>query len=177
MKIKIIKATILILMSISITGCSKNNFQKDESYETDIVGTFEISAKTDTDDEITYYKQYALNDDNTYSYESNVFGTSSKSSGNYTINNWTTSIIRIDFDITNSFSSNEERAKMNSAIQYKKNFKYKNMLGSIIDAKDLPTSETFDYIIQNETESGMVFTKEGYYHACIDISNCQCDDA
>ena len=118
-----------------------------------------------------------LNDDNTYSYESNVFGTSSESSGNYTINYETTSIIRIDFDIKNDFSSNEERAKMNSANQYKKMFKYKNMLGSIIEVKDLPASETFDFIIPDETGGGMVYTKDGYYHACINIDNCQCDFA
>lgn len=44
MKRKIIKVTILILMAISITGCSKADYQKDESYETDIIGTYEISS-------------------------------------------------------------------------------------------------------------------------------------
>ena len=164
-------------MSICITGCTKNEYQKDESYKTDIIGTYEISTRTDKDNEFTYYKQYALYDDNTYSYESNVFGTSSESSGNYIINNETTSITRIDFDITNNLASNEERTKMNSANQYKKIFKYKNMLGSLIEAKDLPTSDTFDYIIPDEIGGGMVYTKDGYYHACIDINNCQCDYA
>ena len=164
-------------MLAAITGCSKTDYQKDESYETDIIGTYKISAKIDTDDEFTYYKQYILNDNNTYNYESNVFGTNSESSGNYTISNETTSIVIIDFDITNSFSSNEERAEMNSAIQYKKIFKYKNMLGSLIAAKDLPISETFDYVIPDEIGGGMVYTKDGYYHACIDINNCQCDYA
>ena len=51
------------------------------------------------------------------------------------------------------------------------------MLGSIIEAKELPTSETFNYIIPDETGGGMVFTEDGYYHACIDINNCQCDYA
>lgn len=41
---KVIKTIILILMAISITGCSKANYQKDESYETDIIGTYEINA-------------------------------------------------------------------------------------------------------------------------------------
>lgn len=51
------------------------------------------------------------------------------------------------------------------------------MLGSIIEMKELPTSETFNYIIPDETGGGMMFTKDGYYHACIDINNCQCDYA
>ena len=160
MKRKIIKTTFLILMAISITGCSKADYQKDESYETDIIGTYEINAEADSDNKTTYYKQYVLNDDNTYNYESNVFGTDLKSSGNYTINNETENITIIDFDIINSTST-----------------KYKNMLDSIIETKDLPTSETFNYIIPNETGGGMVFTKDGYYHACIDINNCQCEYA
>lgn len=172
---KIIKTTFLILMAISITGCSKADYQKDESYETDIIGTYEIHAEAD--DETTYYKKYVLNDDNTYNYESNVFGTDSKSSGNYTINNETENILIIDFDIINSTSTDEESVNINSAKQYKKVYKYKNMFGSIIETKDLPTSETFDYIIPNETGSAMVFTENGYYHVCIDINNCQCDYA
>ena len=92
-----------ILMSISITGCSKADYQKDESYETDVVGIYEISAKTELDNEITYCKQYTLNSNNTYNYESNVFGTSVKSSGEYAVYNETSNIIRIDFDITKQF--------------------------------------------------------------------------
>lgn len=177
MKIKIIKVTILILMSISITGCSKANYQKDESYETDIIGTYEINAEADSDNKSTYYKQYVLNDDNTYNYEGNVFGTDSKSNGNYTINNETENILIIDFDIINSTSTDEESVNINSAKQYKKVYKYKNMLGDVIETKELPTSEMFNYIIPNKTGGGMVFTKDGYYHACIDIDNCQCDYA
>ena len=127
-------------MAISITGCSKANYQKDESYETDIIGTYEINAEADSDNKTTYYKQYVLNDDNTYNYESNVFGTDLKSSGNYTINNETENITIIDFDIINSTSTNEESVNINSAKQYKKVYKYKNMLGSIIEMKELPTS-------------------------------------
>ena len=177
MKKKIIKTIILILMAISITGCSKANYQKDESYETDIIGTYEINAEADSDNKTTYYKQYVLNDDNTYNYESNVFGTDSKSSGNYTINSETENILIIDFDIINSTSTDEESVNIKSAKQYKKVYKYKNMLGSIIEMKELPTSETFNYIIPDETGGGMMFTKDGYYHACIDINNCQCDYA
>ena len=118
-----------------------------------------------------------LNDDNTYNYESNVFGTGSKSSGNYTINSETENILIIDFDIINSTSTDEESVNIKSAKQYKKVYKYKNMLGSIIETKELPTSETFNYIIPDETGGGMLFTKDGYYHACIDINNCQCDYA
>ena len=177
MKEKIIKTIILILMAISITGCSKANYQKDESYETDIIGTYEINAEADSDNKTTYYKQYVLNDDNTYNYESNVFGTGSKSSGNYTINSETENILIIDFDIINSTSTDEESVNIKSAKQYKKVYKYKNMLGSIIETKELPTSETFNYIIPDETGGGMLFTKDGYYHACIDINNCQCDYA
>ena len=177
MRRKIIKVTILILMAISITGCSKANYQKDDSYETDIIGTYKIRSESGSDNETTYYKQYVLNDDNTYNYESNVFGTGSKSSGNYTINNETENILIIDFDIINCTFTDEESVNINSAKQYKKVYKYKNMLGSIIEMKDLPTSETFDYIITNETGSAIVFTKDGYYHACININNCQCDYA
>ena len=118
-----------------------------------------------------------LNDDNKYNYESNVFGTDSKSSGNYTINSETENILIIDFDIINSTSTDEELVNIKSAKQYKKVYKYKNMLGSIIEMKELPTSETFNYIIPDETGGGMMFTKDGYYHACIDINNCQCDYA
>lgn len=177
MKSKIIKAMTFILMSISITGCSKADYQKDESYETDVVGIYEISAKTELDNEITYCKQYTLNSNNTYNYESNVFGTSVKSSGEYAVYNETSNIIRIDFDITNYSSDNEESVNINSAKQYKTVFKYKNMFGSIDEAKDFPTSKTFNYIIPFKTGGGMVYTKDGYCHACIEINNCQCDNA
>ena len=60
-------------MAISITGCSKANYQKDESYETDIIGTYEINAEADSDNKTTYYKQYVLNDDNTYNYERQTY--------------------------------------------------------------------------------------------------------
>ena len=126
---------------------------------------------------MTYYKQYILNDDNTYTYESSVFGTDSKSSGDYTISNETQNIVEIHFNIINNSFINEDSAYVNFAKQYNKVFKYKNMLGSIIEANELPTSETFDYIIPNETGGGMVYTNDGYYHSCTDINNCQCDYA
>lgn len=51
------------------------------------------------------------------------------------------------------------------------------MLGDVIETKELPTYEMFNYIIPNKTGGGMVFTKDGYFHACIAIDNCQCDYA
>ena len=52
MKSKIIKAMTFFLMSISITGCSKDYNKKYDSYEPDVVGLYDIIAKTGWDNEI-----------------------------------------------------------------------------------------------------------------------------
>ena len=52
--------------------------------------------------------------------------------------------------------------------------KYKNMIGTFEQA-DIPNEKTFDLFINNDSNfpnSGMVFSKDGYYHHCSDHNNC-----
>lgn len=177
MKSKVLKLLIIAIMFVNVVGCVKVDRQKDTSFETDIVGAYEIKGQTDEDNEITYYKKYMLEDDNSYAYESSVFGTESKSNGIYTANNLTSNIIEIDFDIKNVSFDNEDSVDVNSARQYKKVFKYKNMIGSIVAANNIPNTETFDYVISDEFGGGMSFSKDGQYHNCINLKDCKCDYA
>jgi hypothetical protein len=159
----------IMAMLVHITGCTNATYQKDDSYETDIIGTYTFGAYGES-----FYKKYILKENNSFEYESYFGDAEATASGTYTTSSFTPNITEIHFDITTSFISDE--SYINTIQPSLRILKYKNMLGSVIEAPDIPKSKTFDYVIPDEIGSGgLVFEKDGQYHACIDVDNCQCD--
>ena len=58
-------------------------------------------------------------------------------------------------------------------------YKHKNMLGSLYEI-EVPTGKTFDLVIPTPSDNwtgsypnaANVFDKNGFYHSCLDITNC-----
>ena len=110
---------------------------------------------------------YALSKDGTYNYTSkeiqyNEVTEDNNGTGKISeIENISDKITKITFD--------------SGIIKYK----YKNMLGEIIFEK-IPSQKTFDLIIPTPNENwtgshpneAIVFKKDGYYHSCLDTTNC-----
>ncbi len=177
---KIINTTILILMITSITGCSKANYQKDDSYETDIIGTYNTQGFNAETNELILEYQYTLNANKTFEYYSLLSNTECNQQGNFIIESIDDDIYKISFNIEDTkIKPNENSANANSIKMSSQIFKYKNMLGYIYETEELSASSTFDYVIydNNEKNSGLVFTEDGYTHACSNVTNCQCDYA
>lgn len=171
MKEKIVTSMMIMAMLVHTTGCSNATYQKDDSYETDIIGTYTFGAYGESE----LYEKYILKENNSFEYESYSGNVEATASGTYTTSSFTPNITEIHFDIATSFISDEDSARANDVRPSLRILKYKNMLGSVIEAPDIPKSKTFDYIIPGELGGGLVFEKDGQYHACIDVDNCQCD--
>lgn len=183
MKAKITKTIILIMMSICITGCSKANYQKDESYETDIVGTYDMQGFSTETNELILQYQYKFDNDKTFEYYGLLSNTECIQQGDFIVESITDEISKIDFNIKDTkIKPDKDSAGANSARMSSQMFKYKNMLGYIYETDELPTSsisKTFNCVIyyNDEKISGLVFTEDGYTHACSNVINCQCDYA
>lgn len=180
MKRKIVKTTIFILMTISITGCSKANYQKDESYETDIIGTYNIQGFNAETNELILQYQYTFNTNKTFEYYGLLSNTECNQQGNFIVEFIDDDIYKINFNIEDTkIKPNENSADANSIKMSSQIFKYKNMLGYIYKTEELSASSTFNCVIydNNEKISGLIFTEDGYTHACSNVTNCQCDYA
>ena len=155
---------IVCIAAFLITGCG-NKYEKDTSYNTDLYGTFSCSIGEENSN---YFQEstYIINLDNTYkyTYKEVVNDTSNE---NY-IDGEILSIKEISDDIT-------EIAFENDIILYK----YKNMLGNLYK-KEVPSDKTFDLTIPTPIDdwtgtypnAAYVFDKDGIYHSCLDITNC-----
>lgn len=160
MKNKIL--AVLILSTITLTGCAK--YQKDESFDTELYGTYSrySEAYDDVDDKLyVTNEEYSFNRDDTYSYKQKetingeIYEDLNKSGEILSINEFSDDIIEI---ITNP------------EIYYK--YKYKNMLGRF-DEIEVPNGKTFDLKI----DDSVWFDKDGIYHWCSgDEESCDCDD-
>ena len=179
MKTKIIKLIILAIICVLFTGCTNNKYQKDESYKTDIIGTYNIQGfNSETNDLILQY-QYKFTT-NEFEYYGLLSNTECNQRGDFIIEYINDEISKINFNIKNTeIKPNENSASVNSVKMSSQIYKYKNMLGYIYEANDIPKSKTFDYIIYDNDEkiSGLVFTQDGYTHSCSNVTNCQCDYA
>lgn len=166
------------MILVVVAGCSKADYQKDESYECDIVGTYELVFNPNKDNKCIWYQRYELNDNNSYDFEGSFFDATSESDGKYDINNITDNLIEIKFNVDNiSYNPNEEDYDAQNASQTTFLIKYKNMLGNITKVDGFPNSKTFDYIILDGGGRGRVFEADGQYHCCTNIDDCQCDYA
>lgn len=117
MKIKIIKVTILILMSISITGCKSNqSYNKETLFETDIVGEWYCQTQDGN--------QYLKFDETVCSYE--------QTDGNYKYENYTIKELNNDISVIEINSWQID--------------KFYNILGNYYELDiEIPNSETFEF--------------------------------
>lgn len=155
---------LLAIMIMSLTGCSK--YEEDNSYTTDLYGGYLNQIGTEGSDYFSQSK-YILNTDNTYSYTSKEIQ----------FNKITEDIIN-DGKILSIEETSDDITKIaldNDNILYK----HKNMLGSLYEI-EVPTGKTFDLVIPTPSDNwtgsypnaGNVFDKNGFYHSCLDITNC-----
>ena len=154
-------ALIFVAVVLSaLTGCSNAEYQKDTSYETDIVGEYEQTGYTEG--EVCLYYYYKFNTDNTFEYRREDIDRKNQFSGTYEFETITDHLTKVTLNITS-----EDRDSI-------KIYKYKNMIGYIMVGTDeFPASKTFDYIIPSASGGGFVFTEDGYYHACSNTNGCQ----
>lgn len=167
-------------MCVLFSGCTNDKYQKDESYETDIVGTYNTQGfNTETNDLILQY-QYIFTDNETFEYYGLLSNTECNQHGNFIIEYINDEISKINFNVEDTeIKPNEDSADANSVKISSQIYKYKNMLGYIYEANDIPKYKTFDYVIydNDEKKSGIVFTQDGHTHACSNVADCQCDYA
>lgn len=178
---KIFSLIILISITFTFTGCAK--YEKDESYDTDLYGSYSHEMGTPEGSEYQYYSytMYQFNQDNTYHYESKEIS-SNETTEDTKEDGKILSIEEVSDDIT-KITLDEE--VIDWATQESSNeilYKYKNMIShshSYI-ATEIPNGKKFDLIIPTPHEnwtgsypnSAIIFDKNGFYHSCLDSTNC-----
>lgn len=177
----IIFLIILISIIFTLTGCAK--YEKDESYDTDLYGSYSHEMGTPEGSDIQYYSyaMYQFNSDNTYHYESKEIS-SNETTQDINEDGKILSVEEISDDITKITLDKEID---DWSIQESSNlimYKYKNMVSyshSYI-ATEIPNGKNFDLIIPTPHEnwtgshpnSAIIFDKNGFYHSCLDSTNC-----
>lgn len=164
MKKFLVVFSFLTIIATSLTGCAK--YEKDNSYNTDLYGTYVNQIGTE---ELNYFSEskYILNKDNTYNYISKEI------QYNETIEN--TNEIGMIL-LSENISDDITKIAFDSDII---KYKYKNMLGGLYEL-EIPSGKTFDLIIPTPSDSwtgsypneAIVFNKDGFYHVCLDATNC-----
>lgn len=166
---KFIKCLTLLIISLQLCGCSAKSFEVDNSFDTDVCGVYIYSMHGSTDSGDTYDLDitFELNDNNSYVRNTVEDNYSSSDSGVYKTE-----------DINNDLQKIVFTPSENTVFDH---YKYKNMLGEYYPVDDVPTTKTFDLIIPAPSDyspnGGMVFSKDGHYHNCVDTKNCDCDYA
>ncbi|MDE7435026.1 MAG: hypothetical protein K2N01_04285 [Lachnospiraceae bacterium] len=162
---------LVLLVSIAvmtiIAGCSK--FEEDTSYDTDLYGTYSQSI----DDPSTSYsldETYSFNKDDTYDYMVNevihgeIIENLNKSGTILSVKEISDDITEITLDREVTFFSTQETT-------YQKIYKYKNMLGYIVEI-EVPKGKTFEL----DLGTGVWFDEDGQYHICMDSDICDCNE-
>lgn len=176
---KFMKWIALVMTLVLLTGCTSGEYQEEESYETDIAGTYELTEFNEEHTKLIFQFIYQLNSDNTFQYHGRSGNASVSQSGTFETESVSDDITKMIFDVKDTKIEQDDKSNaVNSAQMQETLYKYKNMLGSIRKADDFPTSKRFNYIIPlGGGDSGMVFTKDGYYHACSNVKDCKHDYA
>lgn len=164
MKNKFSIVILLVIITISLTGCSK--YERDESYDTDLYGSYSDYWEASN---ISYSqnKSYTFNTDNTYNYihkeimDGNINKDIDKNGKILSIKKISNDItqITLDQEIT-EWSTGE---KSNEII-----YKYKNILGDFREI-EVPNGKTFKLQLSEYNW----YDEEGQYHLC-NGDNCQC---
>ncbi|MEY8424666.1 hypothetical protein AALB52_18375 [Lachnospiraceae bacterium 38-14] len=165
MKKKFSIITLLAIITISLTGCSK--YEKDKSYDTDLYGTYSDYWEASN---ISYSQNesYTFNADNTYNHiykeimDGNINNNIDKNGKILSTEEISNDITQITLDQEIVDWSTGE--KSNDII-----YKYKNMIGNFLEI-EVPKGKTFklqlsDYVWYDE---------EGQYHVC-NGDDCQCE--
>lgn len=164
---KVMKCLMILIISLQLCGCSTKNYEADGSFETDVKGEYIYSIHGSTDSGNTYDLDitFQLNENNSYIRNTVENNSTSSDSGTYKIE-----------DINNDLQKIIFTTSKNTVYDL---YKYKNMLGEYYKIDDIPATKTFDLIIPIPSDyspnGGMVFSKDGHYHACTDTKNCDCD--
>lgn len=173
MKNKFSIITLLAIITISLTGCSK--YEKDESYNTDLYGSYSDYWEASN---ISYSQNesYTFNTDNTYNYiykeitDGNINNDIDKDGKILSIEEISNDITQITLDQKIISWSTGETS--NETV-----YKYENMIGNFYEI-EVPKGKTFNLLYKNEYSTlneGNVFNEDGFYHYCINYDNCDCD--
>ncbi len=159
MKNKIV--VVLILTTITLTGCAE--YQKDESFDTELHGTYSDTLGVEND---SYYAEwkYNFNKDDTYehSYKEII---DNETNRNVDISGDIISYEQISDDVSKITLDNDEEL-----------YKYKNMLGDFYEV-EVPDGKTFDLHIDKKYFGyGNWFDKNGQLHNCDDEDSCECKE-
>lgn len=156
---------LLVIMIISLTGCSK--YEKDESYTTDLYGSYlgSIEAQSVSYSENT---SYTFISDNTYNYTYKVVSDGNVTSDVVTIGD-ILSVEEISNDITQITLDREITDWSTGETSNDIIYKYKNMLGDFYET-EVPNGKTFELHLNDY----VWFDEEGQYHLC-NGDNCECD--
>ncbi len=168
---------LLAIIIISLTGCSK--YEKDESYTTDIYGSYKKNIEafvSDDANQITedtkysYYlsEKYELNADDTYLYTVKEIIYNDTTKDNFD-DGKILSIEEISSDITQIIIDREITEWATGETSNDIIYKYKNMLGDFYET-EVPKGKTFELHLNDYAW----FDEEGQYHLC-NGDNCECD--
>lgn len=164
MKNKFSIITLLAIITISLTGCSK--YEKDESYDTDLYGSYSDYWEASN---ISYSQNesYTFNTDNTYNYiykeitDGNINNDIDKDGKILSIEEISNDITQITLDQKIISWSTGETS--NETV-----YKYKNILGQFFKI-EVPKGKTFKLQLSEYAW----FDEEGQYHLC-NGDNSQC---
>ncbi len=163
----------LTILTISLTGCNK--YEKDESYSTDIYGSYSEYVEASN---VSYsrYESYTFNIDDTYNhiYKEIIDGVVSNDSNT---DGKILSIEEISEDITQITLDQEIIDWSTGETSNETIYKYRNILGGFYEI-EVPKGKTFNLFLKNEHSTlneGNVFDEEGFYHYCINYDDCTCD--
>ncbi len=165
--------TLLAFMIISLTGCSK--YEKDESYSTDLYGSYLGSIEAPS---ISYSQntKYTFITDNTYNYTYKVVSNDVTTNDIDTVGNILL-IEEISDDLTQITLDREITEWFTGETFNDILYKYKNMLGGFYET-EIPKGKTFNLFLKNEHSTlneGNVFDEEGFHHYCINYDDCTCN--
>lgn len=167
MKRKILKTTVLILIAISITGCSK--YEKDTSYDTDLYGTYTDNIEA-SNISYTRNESYTFNTDNSYNHTYKEVMDGNVNS-DIDENGKILSTEEISNDITQITLDQEIKEWSTGEISNENIYKYKNMIGDFREI-EVPKGKTFKLQLSDYAW----YDEEGQYHVC-NGENCQCNES
>lgn len=175
----------LAIITMSLTGCSK--YEKDESYTTDLYGTYSKNIEAfisdnvndiDKETKYSYYlcEKYKLNTDDTYQYtvKETIYDDTTKDNSD---DGKIISIEEISDDITQITLDKEITNWSTGETSNQTIYKYMNILGGFYEV-EVPKGKTFSLFLKNQGSTlneGNVFDEKGCYHYCTNYNNCTCD--
>lgn len=170
----------LAIITMSLTGCSK--YEKDESYTTDLYGSYSKDIEAFVSDEVnqiteetkySYYlfEKYEFNTDDTYKYtvKEIIYNDTTKDNS---ANGKILSVEEISNDITQITLDQEIKELSTGETSNQVIYQYKNVLGTLYKT-EVPKGKTFELHLNDY----IWFDKKGQYHLCGGSGNCDCSES